>query len=185
MPRCAPAHPITARLRWRLLAISVALSLAAGCEGGTNVGMSRGVGPAKAASVQTVTSDELVQKGGGCELNQRVSHPPVDTAEWTIWRAYQLALGPDDEASFQAFVGLFPPERNQRELREMYWPRMRANVHKYVVEAGKPDYTICRSVAVENGRKYFVVTAEAKQMPPPITIGEVEGKPRILFLSPF
>lgn len=179
------SKPLTSRSFARVLAILCALFAVAGCNGGTTVGKSRGTGPAKAASEQAVGSNELAQKGGGCELNKRVSDPQPDSAEWVIWRAYQLALGPDDEAGFQAFAALFPPERNQRELREMYWPRLRANVHKYIVEPGKPDYAICRSVAVENGRKYFIVTAEAKQMPPPITVGDIEGKPRILFLTPF
>ena len=185
MTRHASGNLLTTHRHWLFLAIALVLSAAVGCNGATSVGKSRGVGPAKAASEQTVGSNELAQKGGGCELNKRVSDPPVDTAEWVIWRAYQLALGPDDEASFQAFVALFPPDRNQRELREMYWPRLRANVHKYVVEPGKPDFAICRSVPVENGRKYFIVTAEAQQMPPPVTIGDIEGKPRILFLTPF
>ena len=29
------------------------------------------------------------------------------------------------------------------------------------------------------------LTADAKQMPPPITIGDIEGKPKILLLTPF
>ena len=185
MTRPSPRDPTTMRHFWRFLAIAAVLVGVSACNGSTSVGKSRGTAPAKAASEQTVGASELAQKGGGCELNKLVSNPPADTAEWIIWRAYQLALGPDDEAGFQAFGALFPPERNLRELREMYWPRLRANVHKYTVAPGKPDYTICRSVPVENGRKYFIVTAEAKQMPPPITIGDIEGKPRILFLTPF
>jgi hypothetical protein len=185
MARLSPGQLQTARHSWRLLLLALIVCGASACNGGTSVGKSRGTAPASVASQQTVAGSELAQKGGGCELNKRVSDPPQDSAEWTIWRAYQLALGPDDEAAFQAFVALFPPERNQRELREMYWPRLRANVHKYIVTPGKPDFTICRSVPVENGRKYFIVTAEAKQMPPPITIGDIEGKPRILFLTPF
>ena len=188
MTRHAQVLPTSARRSWRLFAhvvLALGACLALGCNGGTSVGKSRGTAPAKEASQQTVSSNELAQKGGGCELNKRVVDPDVDSAEWTIWRAYQLALGPDDEAAFQAFVALFPPGRNQRELREMYWPRLRATVHKYVNEPGKPDYTICRSVPVENGRKYFIVTAESQQMPPPVTVGDIEGKPRILFLTPF
>lgn len=181
MTRRAPSNLPTLRHLWCCL-VFVALL---GCNGGTGVGKSRGTGPAKSASQQTVGSEELAQKGGGCELNKRVSDPAADSAEWTIWRAYQLALGPDDEAGFQAFAALFTPGRNQRELREMYWTRLRSNVHKYLAEPGKPDYVICRSVPVENGRKYFIVTAEAKQMPPPITVGDVEGKPRIVFMTPF
>ncbi len=185
MTRRAFGKPITTRHFWRLLVLAWLASAVLGCNGATSVGKSRGVGAAKAASEQTVSSGELAQKGGGCELNQRISEPAVDTAEWAIWRAYQLALGPDDAAAFQAFAALFPSDRNQRELREMFWPQLRANVHKYLVEAGKPDYTICRSVPVENGRKFFIVTADAKQMPPPITIGDIEGKPKILLLTPF
>ncbi len=183
--RIVQGNSTNVRRYWRFVVVLVMALFVIACNGGTSVGKSRGTGPAKAESQQAVGSNELAQKGGGCELNKRVSDPQPDTAEWMIWRAYQLALGADDEAGFQAFVALFPTDRNQRELREMYWPRLRANVHKYIVEPGKPDYTICRSVPVENGRKFFIVTAEAKQMPPPITVGDVEGKPRILFLTPF
>ena len=185
MTRLAQQFSVTDRHCWRLAVVLLAVSWLVACNGGSSVGKSRGTGPAQPASEQAVGSNELAQKGGGCALNQRVSDPAADSIEWPIWRAYQLALGPDDEAAFQAFAALFPPDRNQRELREMYWPRLRANVHKYIVEPGKPDFTICRTVPVENGRKFFIVTAEAKQMPPPITVGDVEGKPRILFLTPF
>ena len=185
MTRVTLTRMTTPRYRRRVMLVCASLALVVACREGTSVGQSRGTAAAKAESEQTVSAGELAQKGGGCDLNKRVVDPPPETAEWVIWRAYQLALGPDDAAAFAAFVALFPPERNQRELKEMYWPRLRANVHKYVVEPGKPDYVICRSVATDNGRKYFIVSAEPKQMPPPVTIGDIEGRPKIVFLTPF
>lgn len=185
-------HPLASRRISRqpltflaLLTFSLLLTLTTACRGGTSVGQSRGTAPAKDESQHTVGSSELVQKGGGCDLNRKVSDPQEGSAEWTIWRAYQLALGPDDEPGFQAFAALFPPEKNQRELRELYWPRLRTNVHKFLNEPGKPDFTICRTTPVDGGRKYFIASADPRQMPPPITIGDIEGKPRILFLTPF
>lgn len=158
---------------------------ASGCRSGTSIGKSRGDAPASPESQRVATANDLNQKGGGCDLNKRVVDPEEGTAEWVIWRAYQLALGPDSDTAFTDFAALFGPDRNLRELKDMYWTRLRANVHKFLIAPGKPDFTICRSAQADHGRKYFIVTADARQMPPPITVGEVDGHPRILFLTPF
>jgi len=126
-----------------------------------------------------------MQKGGLCEENRTVANPEVDSPEWVIWRLYQLALAEDNQTNFQAFVDLFPTSRNPRELKEMYWGRMRNIVHKLIVQPGKPDYVICRSIATSDGRKYYINTSDIRQTPPPVTVGEVDGKNKILFLTPF
>jgi hypothetical protein len=168
-----------------VLALCLTLAMLAGCDKGSTVGASRAVGDAKSASNRTIESEALRQKGGLCDENRRVSKPEVDRPEWVIWRMYELALGPDDDKSFEAFRQLFPSTRNPRELREMFWNRLRTSVHKMTVEPGKPDFVVCRSIDTDQGRKYYIVTSDPRQSPPPITVGEVEGRNRILFLTPF
>ncbi len=174
---------------WRRIALVATLAtLALGCQGcdkGTTIGANRATGESKGASNRTIEGEALKQKGGLCDENRRVSKPEVESREWVIWRAYELAQGPDSDKTFEAFRQLFPSTMNPRELRELFWTRLRTSVHKMTVEAGKPDYVICRSIETDQGRKYYIVTADPRQTPPPITVGEVEGRNRILFLTPF
>ncbi len=133
-----------------------------------------------------LSAKQVLQKGGICSDDREVDDPDTDTDEFLIWRMYELALADDNEDSFQAFRQLFPEQRNSRELREMYWPRIRANVHKYMIEPGRPAFRICRSIATSDGKKYFIMTNDPRQHPPPITIGESDGgKKKILALTPF
>lgn len=101
-----------------------------------------------------------------------------------IWRAYQLALAEDNESNLNSFIQLFPPSKNAREIKEMYWSRLRTSVHKFT-QNGKPDYVICRSIATDQGRKYFINTSDLRQTPPPTIVGEIDGKQRIILLTPF
>lgn len=156
-----------------------------GCNQGTSIGARPTDEAAKTGSDRTVTGNELTQKGGLCDENRRVSKPDAERPEAVIWRLYELSLAPDTEANFQEFVKLFPTSRNPRELRELYWTRMRQTVYKFVVEAGKPDFVICRSIATSDGRKYYISSSDPRQTPPPITVGEFEGRNKILFLTPF
>lgn len=156
-----------------------------GCDKGTSIGANRATAESKGASNRTIEGEALKQKGGLCDENRRISKPEVESPEWVIWRAYELAQGPDSDKSFEAFRQLFPSTMNPRELRELFWTRLRTSVHKMTVEAGKPDYVICRSIETNQGRKYYIVTADPRQTPPPITVGEVEGRNRIVFLTPF
>ena len=168
----------------RSVAVCLLLVLGA-CNQGSSVGARQASDPAKAASNRTVEGQALMQKGGLCDENRRVSSPEQGTPEWVIYRMYELALGPDDEASFQAFADLFPTSRNQRELRDMYWSHIRTSVSKFTPDAPKATYVICRSTATDDGRKYYIATSESRQTPPPITVGEIEGRNKILFLTPF
>lgn len=174
-----------APLRPMARGVVVLLVLLCACNQGSSVGARQASDPAKAASNRTVESQALMQKGGLCDENRRVSNPEQGTAEWVIYRLYELALGPDDEASFKAFVDLFPTSRNPRELHDMYWGHIRTSVSKFTPNAPKADYVICRSIATDEGRKYYIATSESRQTPPPITVGEVEGRNKILFLTPF
>jgi len=157
----------------------------AGCNQGTSVGARQSTGEAKTGSERAVQGQALMQKGGLCDENRRISDPTPGTPEWVIYRLYELALGPDNETAFKAFVDLFPTTRNTRELRDMYWNHIRKSVAKYTPDAPKADYVICRSNATDEGRKYYIVTSESRQTPPPITVGEVEGRNKIIFLTPF
>jgi hypothetical protein len=164
----------------------VVSGLVVACDKGSSVGAAPGAAQAVEGSDRTVSKGALTQKGGLCNEERTVSNPDPDSPEWVIWRLYQLALGEDTPANFQAFVQLFPSSRNPRELKEMYWGRMRSTVHKFTtVKPGTPDFVICRSMPVDDGRKYYVVTSDPRQTPPPITVGEVEGKQKIVFLTPF
>ncbi len=164
--------------------LSLVLGLAA-CQGTSSIGHNRGEGASASTANRTIGAESLQKGGGLCDQNRRVSHPEPDAPEWPIWRAYELALGPDTDANFEAFRALFPPGENPRELKEMKWSRIRSSVHKFTVEPGKPDFVICRTMATDQGRKYFIVTSDPRQLPPPITVGEVEGKNRIVFMTPF
>ena len=167
-----------------LLACLAVLSV--GCDKGSSIGAAPSGAQAVTGSERTVSQTALIQKGGLCDENRTVSTPDPDSAEWVIWRLYELALAEDNAANFQAFVQLFPSQRNARDLKEQYWGRIRQNVHKYAsVKPGKPDYIVCRSIAVDDGRKYFIVSADPRQTPPPIIVGEAEGRKKIIFLTPF
>ncbi len=167
------------------LAMLASLATLGGCNRGTSVGARQSVGEAKTGSERGVQAQALMQKGGLCDENRKVSNPEKGTPEWVIYRLYELALGPDDDASFKAFVDLFPTTRNPRELRDMYWQHIRKSVAKFTPDAPKADYTICRSSATDEGRKFYIVTSESRQTPPPVTVGEIEGRNKILFLTPF
>lgn len=174
--------------RWRLWRLAFALACvvaATACGKGSTVGASHGTAPSQAGAGRTIGSESLQRQGGLCDDNRRISQPEVDSREWVIWRMYELALGPDTDANFEAFRQLFPSSKNARELKEMYWTRMRTTVHKFAITPGKPDYVICRTMDNDIGRKYFIVSSDPRQTPPPVTIGESEGKNRILFLTPF
>ncbi len=165
------------------LALTVSACLVAGCGKGSSVGAARG----GSGSVQkdTVTGQELLQKGSVCTENREVREPAADSAEWVIWRLYELALGPDDAAGFDAFAALFPAQRNRRQLKEMYWPRIRKNVDKYLLEDGEPAYRICRLLATDQGTKFFIASRDPRQYPPPITIGKVGEEWKVMFFTPF
>ncbi len=133
-----------------------------------------------------LSAKQVLQKGGICSEDREVDDPDPDTDEYLIWRMYELALADDNEESFQGFRQLFPEQRSSRELREMYWPRIRANMHKYMIEPGRPAFRICRTMPTSDGKKYFIMTNDPRQHPPPITIGESDGgKTKILALTPF
>lgn len=177
--------PAWARTWLACIALLAAIAGPSGCDKGSTVGASRAVGDAKSASNRTIESEALRQKGGLCDENRRISKPEADRPEWVIWRMYELALGPDDDKSFEAFRQLFPSTLDPRHVKENYWSRVRKSVHKMTVEPGKPDFIICRSIDTDQGRKYYIVTSDPRQSPPPITVGESEGRNRILFLTPF
>ena len=170
----------TARLLSTLL-----LLVGVGCNQGTTIGANQAVGENKKEAERTVSGNELRQKGGLCDVNRRVSAPDLASPEGVIWRMYQVAQKPDTEESLKEFVALFPSSKNPREIKENYWGRMRANVHKYVLEPGKPDFTICRTAHRDDGKMYYIVTKDPRQSPPPITVGPVDGANKIVFLTPF
>jgi hypothetical protein len=170
----------------RLLAViglALLVSVAA-CNRQSSIGQARGeAGPGSPAD--TLGSKELLQKGGLCAENRLVDKPEPGTHEWLIYRVYELALGADTPENLAQFYDLFPRARNRRELKEMYWPRIRKNVHKFLAEPGKPAYRICRSIAVDEGRKYYIVTSDPRQHPPPVIAGPADGAEKIIMFTPF
>lgn len=168
--------------RWFALGL---LCLVAACNQGTTIGANQAVGESKKEAERTVSGNELRQKGGLCDANRRVSNPDPASPEGVIWRLYQIAQKPDTEEALKEFIALFPTSKNPREIKENYWGRMRANVHKFVVEPGKPDYTICRTAHRDEGKMYYIVTKDPRQSPPPITVGPADGVNKIMFLTPF
>lgn len=132
----------------------------------------------------TLTGKQIMQKGGLCKESRVVENPPKGSEEWVIYRLYELALGPNTPEALDELHTLFPGKR-KRELKELYWPRLRKNVQKFMNEPGKAAYTICRTAKTDKGMKYFIKTSDPKQHPPPITIGDVDGENRIIFLTPF
>lgn len=169
----------------RLLLLVLALLTVSACNQNTTVGASQAVGESKQVAERTASGNELKQKGGLCDLNKRVSSPEPGSPEAVIWRMYQLAQGPDTEEALAQFVALFPSTKNAREIKENYWGRVRANVGKYTVEPGKPDFVICRTGFRDEGTMYYIVTKDPRQSPPPITVGPADGVQKIVFLTPF
>jgi hypothetical protein len=159
--------------------------VASGCNQGSNVGSSRAVGASKQEAGKTVEAKQLMQRGGVCEVNRRVSNPPPDSPEWVIWRMYQVAMEPDTDETFEKFLALFPQGTDRRHVRETYWGRVRKNVGKFAVEAGKADFVICRTTPRDNGVAYYINSADPRQYPPPIVIGQADGGHRIVHLTPF
>ena len=178
--------------RWFLIAILGLGTALSGCQKHTAVGAA----PASAdddegdddddekGDDKTLSSKQILQKGGLCKVNRVVDAPRIGTPEWVIFRVYELALGPNTPEALDELHNLFPGKR-KRELKELYWPRLRKNVHKFMNEPGKPAYTICRTAKTDKGIKYFIKTSDPKQHPPPITIGDVDGENKIIFLTPF
>lgn len=177
--------------RWCALLTGLTLlaALTAGCDKGTSMGAppsgASEEGNTKEASGSTLTAKQILQKGGLCSEDRAVTEAEEGSEEWVILRVYQLALGPNDEASFKAFRALFPDDRNTRQIKEMYWPRIRKNVAKYMNEPGKAGYTICRIMPTDRGRKYYIKTNDPRQHPPPIEIGERDGENKLLSFTPF
>lgn len=172
----------TRRVVVGLIGLWLALAASA-CRPTTTVGSSQAVGESKQAADKTVSSNQLKQKGGLCDLNKRITGPTGP--EGVIWRMYQIAQEPDSEESFAKFAALFPSSKNVREIRENYWQRVRANVKKYLVEPPKPDFVVCRSAFRDEGTMFYVVTSDPRQSPPPITVGPADGTDKIVFLTPF
>jgi hypothetical protein len=131
-----------------------------------------------------LSGKQIMQKGGLCAEDRIVDAPEEGSNEWVIYRVYELALGPNTPEALDELHGLFPSKR-KRELKELYWPRLRKNVHKFMNEPGKAAYTICRIAKTDKGTKYFIKTSDPKQHPPPITVGDVDGENKIIFLTPF
>jgi len=169
-----------------LLAVGLAASVTA-CNKGTSIGGSRGKpsGGDKDDNEDTLSAKQILQKGGLCADDREVTEAEKGTDEWLILRIYQLALGPNTDEAFVEFRALFPDARNTRQLKEMYWPRIRKNVHKYMNEPGEAGYTICRTMATDRGRKFYIKTNDPRQHPPPIEIGERDGEKKILAFTPF
>lgn len=180
---------LTACALWFL----ICATLAAGCGKHTSIGSAPesaeddegDEGGDKAGKKKTtLSSKQILQKGGLCADERIVEDPEKGTDEWVIYRLYELALGPDTPEALDEFAKLFPSKR-KRELKEMYWPRLRRNVNKFMNEPGQAAYTICRIAKTDRGQKYFIKTSDPKQHPPPITIGEVDGEQKIIFFTPF
>ncbi len=171
-------------------ALAALLMLAAlpGCSKHTSLGSAPGSeggeGDEKDDKKTSLSSKKLLQKGGLCEDERAVDAPEKGSEEWLIFRMYELALGANTPEAFEEFTKMYPGKR-PRELKELYWPRIRKNVHKFMNEPGKAGFTICRIAKTDKGNKYFIKTSDPKQHPPPITIGEVDGELKIVFLTPF
>ncbi|MEY3011730.1 MAG: hypothetical protein RIT45_465 [Pseudomonadota bacterium] len=183
--RSDPRRPFRFGVLLLVVLSSVAL-FATGCGKGTSIGAApAGSTTTDEPEQDTLSSKQILQKGGLCDLDEVVDDPDPDSDEWVIYRLYQLSLAENTEENFQSFRELFPSQRNARQIREMYWPRIRRNVSKYMNEPGEPAYTICRKMKTDDGMKYFIKTTDPRQHPPPITVGEADGKKKVLAFTPF
>lgn len=176
----------------RLLTLLIAsLMLApAACGKGTSLGGApdKKAGEGKSGDKDdenSLSAKQILQKGGLCTEDREVTEAEEGSDEWVILRIYQLALGPDNAETFETFRAFFPQQRNTRQLKEMYWPRIRKNVHKYLIEPGEAGYVICRIMPTDRGRKYYIKTTDPRQHPPPIEIGERDGDKKVLAFTPF
>ena len=173
-------------LRLSMATAAVLLLVLPGCNKGTSVGSARGgKGGASKSESDTLSAKQILQKGGLCDEDREVTEAPEGTDDWVILRLYQLALGPSSEEAFESFRALFPESRNTRQIKEMYWPRIRKNVHKYMIEPGEAGFVICRTIATDRGRKYYIKSTDPRQHPPPIEIGDSDGSKKVLAFTPF
>ncbi len=178
-PQASPMHLV-------ILALAIALMLMPfGCNKGTSVGASRGAKSGAQGEKDTLSAKQILQKGGLCDEDREITEAEEGSDEWVILRVYQLALGPGTDETFEAFRALFPLSRNTRQIKEMYWPRIRKNVHKYMIEPGEAGFVICRTIATDRGRKYYVKSNDPRQHPPPIEIGDSDGSKKVLAFTPF
>jgi hypothetical protein len=171
----------------RLLLACAALLLVvlAACQPTTTVGARRSVGEAKSESQQTLTAEQIKQKGGLCEAERAVNDPDSDSPEWVIWQAYTLAQGPDTDGQFQQFLALFPKGKDPKQIKEFYWNHLRSNVGKYVTTPNKGDFVICRTMAKSDGTQYYIKPRSAEFSAPPMRVGEVDGSWKFTFFTPF
>ena len=172
-----------------LLMAAIAL-LIVGCSKGTFLGAApegaeETATEEKSSGSGTLSSDQLLQKGGRCDVDRQVTDPEGGTDEWLIYRLYELALGEDNKEAFEAFRALFPSYRNTRDIKENYWQRIRKNVHNYLIEPDDPGYTICRIRSTDKGKKYYITPKKKSQYPVPIEIGDDNGELKILKFTPF
>ena len=173
-------------LRLPIMLVAILLLALVGCNKGTSVGTARGgKSGASKGETDTLSAKQILQKGGLCDEDRKVTEAEEGSDEWVILRVYELALGPSSEQSFDDFRALFPESRNTRQIKEMYWPRIRKNVHKYMIEPGEAGFVICRTIATDRGRKYYIKSTDPRQHPPPIEIGERDGSKKVLAFTPF
>ncbi|MCO4760554.1 MAG: hypothetical protein KC502_03575 [Myxococcales bacterium] len=166
----------------------IALGLS-GCGKGSSMGASRSKGASHSAKSDkdVLSAKQIMQKGGLCSLDKSVDADDVDKGsdEEVILKLYTYALAKDSPATFKKFRALFPDSMNTRAVKENYWARIRKNVHKYMNEPGEPGFTICRTMGMDRGTKYFIKTNDRRQHPPPIVVGEVDGEKKIISFTPF
>jgi hypothetical protein len=141
--------------------------------------------PAGEAAAPLPPPAAVVRVASSCEDGREVASGGDQTPEGVLWEAYRQALQPDGDESFGKFFALFHSGAPERHVREQIWPRVREHVGKYVRDAAKPSYVLCRSLpAGTDGTRLFVKSFDERKSDPPTVLVKEQGAWRIDVMTP-
>lgn len=126
--------------------------------------------PAPSTTAATPAAAAVTAVDPTCPTPRTVRAPAEGTPEAAVAEVYRAALAPDTEASFQRFAAAFSAVKKERFLREQLWPRARAHVGKYVRDAQRFSFDICRTESRAGQMKIFVRSFDPAKSHPPIRL---------------
>jgi hypothetical protein len=189
----APARPARALLaaasRFVLAASLTVLALgSSGCENNrTKLTKEQSEG---GLGVPDSSSDgKRVKLDPRCELNETVMDPKEGTPEFVIFKMLEAAAASGDEAkNFKQFYSYFPADKEEKWVRDQYWPRARKFVNKYLQQdAGSGiAFKICERREEGGGElKIFIQSLDPQKSNPPIKLKKDDtGAWKVTFYTP-
>lgn len=124
-----------------------------------------------------------------CELNETVMDPKEGTPEFVIFKMLEAAAASGDEATnFKQFYSYFPADKEEKWVRDQYWPRARKFVNKYLQQdAGSGIvFKICERREEGGGElKIFIQSLDPQKSNPPIKLKKDDaGAWKVTFYTP-